>query len=123
MNLTFLPKRVIDKYAGLLSKTIESERVNLDELLVAHPPGSVDVGAVLGGPGPHRAAALFDLVLASGASGRVASHGGAQFFHHGKWCARRGALLQLSVPRSGETEIEFYIHKNGAFKLPRRRKT
>ncbi len=47
VNLTFLPKRVIDKYAGLLSKTIDSERVNLDELLLAHPPGTVEIAALL----------------------------------------------------------------------------
>jgi len=118
VNLTFLPKRVIDKYAALLSKKIESERANLDELLIAHPPGTVDIAAVLEIMDPI-APRLYSI------SSSPAAHPGELHLT----VARNSFTTESGAKSEGlcssylcrlpeETEIEFYIHKNGAFKLP-----
>ncbi len=118
VNLTFLPRRVIDKYAGLLSKTIESDRVNLDELLVAHPPGALDLTALL---------EIMDPIAP-----RLYSISSSPLAHPGELhltVARNSFTTESGVTGEGlcssylcrlteETEIEFYIHKNGSFKLP-----
>lgn len=118
VNLTFLPRRVIDKYAGLLSKTIDSERVNLDELLLAHPPGTVEIAALLEIMDPI-APRLYSI------SSSPAAHPGELHLT----VARNSFTTDAGVTGEGlcssylcrlpeETEIDFYVHKNSAFKLP-----
>ncbi|MBN8709707.1 MAG: sulfite reductase [Verrucomicrobia bacterium 61-8] len=118
VSLTFLPKRVIAKYAGLLGRPIESARVNLDELLTAYPLASVDLAALLEILDPI-APRLYSI------SSSPAAHPGELHLTvaRNSFTTESGAKGEglcssylCGVPE--ETEIEFYIHKNSAFKLP-----
>ncbi|GAT33011.1 sulfite reductase (NADPH) flavoprotein alpha-component [Terrimicrobium sacchariphilum] len=118
VNLTYLPKRVIDKYAALLARPIECGRVNFDELLIAHPPGAVELGALLEIMEPI-APRLYSI------SSSPAAHPGelhltvARATFTSETGAKGEGLCSGYLCRlPEETEIEFYIHKNSAFKLP-----
>lgn len=117
-NLSWLPDRVIKKYAALTSRVIEVPRQNLDELLTAFPPGGLDPSALLeilepivprlysisSSPAAHPGE-LHLTVARSTFKNADGSVGGGL-------CST--FLCQLPV----ESQVEFHIHRNQAFKLP-----
>lgn len=118
VNLVFLPERVIRKYADLTSHSIEARRMNFDELLRAYPLGSVDLSALFEIMEPI-APRLYSI------SSSPAAHPGElhltvakNTFPHEDGTIGCGLCSGFLCQLSEESTVEFYIHKNHAFKLP-----
>ncbi len=118
VNLTFLPERVIRKYAERTSQAIEMKRANFDDLLQAHPPGSVEITALLEIMEPI-VPRLYSI------SSSPAAHPGELHLTVAKntFCNEDGTLgsglcSSFLCQLAEESMVEFHIHKNHAFKLP-----
>lgn len=118
VNIAFLSERVIRKYGELISRPIEGPRMGLDALLEAHPPGSVDRAALL---------EIMDPIVPRlySISSSPATHSGELHLTVARhnFPSANGAvgegLCSSYLCQLGEgTSVEFYIHKNRAFKLP-----
>lgn len=117
-NLTFLPARVTKKYAALTGQTIGEQRFNFDELLSVHPLGNVELSALL--------------EIMEPITPRLYSISSSPLAHPGELhltVARNSFVTAGGAPGEGlcstflnrlpeEVNVQFYIHKNHAFKLP-----
>lgn len=117
-SLTWLPDRVIKKYAVLTSQTFDSPRVNLDELLRAHPASGLDPSALLEILEPITPR-LYSI------SSSPAAHPGElhltvarSTFKTADGSFGEGLCSTFLCQLPEESEVAFHIHKNQSFKLP-----
>ncbi len=119
INIQYLPERIIQQYAKLLSKEIPSIRMDLADLLRIYPfDTSIDVQQFINILDPV-APRLYSI------SSSPASHGNKEVHI----TVSRSAFEVDSQKRFGlcsdylscktlEDELEFYVQKNSSFKLP-----
>ncbi len=118
INLTWLPDRILKKYAALTSQTFEIPRINLDELLRSHPAPGLDLSALLEILEPITPR-LYSI------SSSPAAHPGElhltvarSTFKNADGTLGEGLCSTYLCGLPDSLEVEFHIHKNQAFKLP-----
>lgn len=118
VGLIYLPERIIRKYAALVSQPIEGPRLNLDDLLKAHPLGKVglpDLLEILEPITPR----LYSIASSPTAHPEelhltVARH----TFPIDSGTLGEGLCSTFLNGLAEGGNIDFHIHKNLSFKLP-----
>lgn len=117
-NLVFLPERVVRKYAAITGLTIAEQRANFDDLLDIYPPNGVDLSALLEimEPITPRLYSISSSPLAH--PGELHLTVARNTFQTANGLLGEGLCSAYLNRLSEEAAVQFYIHKNHAFKLP-----
>ncbi|MEI6949327.1 flavodoxin domain-containing protein [Paraflavisolibacter sp. H34] len=118
LNIFYLPERVVAKYAALTGQDIPATKISLLDLLKIYPLGDASLFEHLIQVLEPIAPRLYSISSSPEAhSGEVhITVARDKFKINGEW--KCGLCSDYLSQLSGDSGIEFYIHKNNQFRLP-----